>query len=155
MKIMVLALAALTAAASAQAGTTVADRNKAVAARVFNDIYNRHDFAAAKEIYAPGFVNHGETRNIGIGEDQAATRGWVQAFPDLHVTIDKEVAEGDLVSVLWTGEGTNTGSGNGFDATGAHLKMRGLTIWRVVDGKLAEEWSEFNERAAMQRAEKK
>jgi predicted ester cyclase len=154
MKIMVLALAGLMAAASAQAGTIAAD-NKAVAARVFNDIYNRHDFAAAQEIYAPGFVNHGEARDIGIAEDQAATHGWVAAFPDLHVTIDKQIAEGDFVTVLWTGEGTNTGNGNGFNATGAHLKMRGITIWRVVDGKLIEEWSEFNERAAAERATKK
>jgi predicted ester cyclase len=141
------------AAASAQAQTTT-EANKAVAARVFNDIYNRHDFAAAKEIYATGFINHGETRDIGIDEDQAATHGWVAAFPDLHVTINKEIAEGDLVTVLWTGEGTNTGNGNGFNATGAHLSMRGITIWRVVDGKLAEEWSEFNEKAAAERAVK-
>lgn len=140
-------------AASAQAAT-VTEANKAVAARVFNDIYNRHDYAAAKEIYAPGFVNHGETRDIGIDEDQAAVQGWEKGFPDLHVTIDQEIAEGDLVAVLWTGEGTNTGSGNGFEATGAHLKMRGMTIWRVANGKLTEEWSEFDERSALERAMK-
>ena len=143
----------MSVAASAQAAS-VTDTNKAVAARVFNDIYNKHDYAAAKEIYAPGFVNHGETRDIGIEEDQAAVQGWEQAAPDLHITIDQEIAEGDLVAVLWTGEGTNTGSGNGFDATGAHLKMRGMTIWRVTNGKLSEEWSEFDERGALERAMK-
>lgn len=141
----------MTLAASAQAGT---DANTAVAARIFNDIYNRHDFAAATEIYAPGFVNHGESGDIDLAVDQAATREWIAAFPDLHVTIERTIAEGDLVSILWTGEGTNTGSGNGFNATGAHLKMRGISIWRVVNGKLTEEWSEFNERAALERAMK-
>lgn len=46
----------------------------------------------------------------------------------------------------------DTGSGNGFNATGAHLKMRGITIWRVTNGKLSEEWSEFDEHSAAERA---
>ncbi|HWA89550.1 MAG TPA: ester cyclase [Rhizomicrobium sp.] len=117
--------------------------NVAVARRVFDDIYNKHDFAAAQAIYAPGFVNHGRTRDIGLAEDQAAAKGWCDAVPDLHVEVLKSVAQGDLVTLLWIAEGTNTGSGNGLDKTGAHLKVRGITIWRVADGRLAEEWSEF------------
>lgn len=117
--------------------------NVAVARRVFEDIYNKRDFAAAVSIYAPGFVNHGRTRDVGLAEDQAAAKGWCEAVPDLHVSILKEVASDDLVTLMWLAEGTNTGSGNGLDSTGKHLTVRGITIWRVVDGKLAEEWSEF------------
>ena len=122
--------------------------NTAVARRVFEDIYNRRDFAAAKEIYAPDFVNHGRSRDIGLAEDQAAAKAWCDAAPDLHVDILKSVAQGDLVTLLWSAQGINTGSGNGLDKTGAHLKVRGITIWRVVGGKLAEEWSEFEMPAA-------
>ena len=144
MKHVIPVLAALIAAAPAH-GDNVGDANKAVAVRVFDDIYNRRDFAAANEIYAPGFVNHGETRDFSLAEDLAASRGWCGAFPDLHVTVQKSVAEGDLVTFLWTAEGTNTGTGNGLRATGVHAKVRGITIWRVVDGRLAEEWSQFDE----------
>lgn len=131
-------------AASAQASTQT-DANTAIASRVFTDIYNKRDFDAAKEIYAPDFVNHGETRDAGLAEDLAASRGWCDAFPDLRVTINETVAEGDLVAILWTGEGTNTGTGNGLPASGKHLKLRGITIWRVKAGKLSEEWSEFDD----------
>ena len=134
----------MTIAASAQA-TALTDANRTIASRVFTDIYNKCDFDVAKTIYAPDFVNHGETRDVGLAEDLAASRGWCDAFPDLHVTIDQTVAEGDLVTILWTGEGTNTGTGNGLPASGKHLKLRGITIWRVRNGKLSEEWSEFDE----------
>jgi steroid delta-isomerase-like uncharacterized protein len=144
MKSLAIALAASILAASAQASPE-SDANKAVAMRVFNDIYNKRDFDAAKAIYAPDFVNHGETRDASLAEDLAASRGWCAAFPDLHVTVDESVAEGDLVTILWTGEGTNTGTGNGLAASGRHLKMRGITIWRVRNAKLSEEWSEFDE----------
>ena len=47
--------------------------------------------------------------------------------------------------MLWTAEGTNTGEGNGLPATGKKVKGRGITIWRIVNGKIKEEWSEFDE----------
>jgi hypothetical protein len=48
------------------------DRNKAVARRVFDEIFNQGRFEVADEIYAPDFVNHGLKRNFSLGEDQAA-----------------------------------------------------------------------------------
>jgi steroid delta-isomerase-like uncharacterized protein len=151
MKFTAIALAALTAATSAQASPE-SDANTAVASRVFNDIYNRRDFAAANDIYAADFINHGETRVVGLAEDLAASRGWCDAFPDLHVTIDQTVSERDLVTFLWTAEGTNTGTGNGLQASGKHLRLRGITIWRVTKGKLSEEWSEFDEERVLRAA---
>ena len=97
MRFLIPVLAMLIAAPPALADS-VTDANKAVAARVFEDIYNRRDFAAASEIYAPGFINHGEARDHSLAEDLAASRGWCAAFPDLHVTVEKSVAEGDLVT---------------------------------------------------------
>lgn len=124
--------------------------NKAVARRVFNEIFNQGKFEVADEIYAKDFVNHGLTHDIGLQEDQDAARGWVQAAPDLMITVDKEIAEGDLVTVLWTARGTNTGVGNGFPATGKKMHVRGITIWRIVDGKIREEWSEFDQLPLLQ-----
>ena len=123
---------------------TEADR-KAVARRVFNEIFNEGRFDVAKEIYARDFVNHGVSRDVGLEEDQAAARGWKAAFPDLKMNVLMVTAEGDLVTVVWRGEGTNTGSGNGLPATGRKLSGRGITIWRIRDGKIHEEWSEFDQ----------
>jgi len=127
-----------------------AEKNKAVARRVFTEIFNQGKFEAANEIYAPDFVNHGQTRDIGLKEDQDGARMWLQAIPDLVMTVDRMVAEGDLVTVLWTGKGTSTAGSAGLPATGKKIHARGITIWRVVDGKLKEEWSAFDELSLLQ-----
>ena len=123
----------------------VQTKNKAVARRVFEEILSQGKFQVADEIYSKDFVNHGLTHDASLKEDQDAARGWRQAFPDLKMTVLQEIAEGDLVTVLWTGTGTNTGEGMGLPATGKSGKVRGITIWRIVDGKIVEEWSEFDQ----------
>ena len=129
---------------------TAQERNKAVARRVFDEIFNAGRFEVAAEIYAPDFVNHGRTRDAFLKEDQDAARGWKSAFPDLKITVQQIIAEGDLVTVLWTAKGTNTGAGNGLPATGKSAAGRGITIWRIRDGKIREEWSEFDQHSMMQ-----
>jgi steroid delta-isomerase-like uncharacterized protein len=126
------------------------EENKTIAKRVFLELYNQNKFEVADQIYAKDFVNHGLHRNIGLKEDQDAARGWKQAFPDLVISVDQTIAEGDLVTVLWSGRGTNTGAGNGIPATGKKVEGRGITIWRIVNGKITEEWSEFDQLGIMQ-----
>jgi steroid delta-isomerase-like uncharacterized protein len=125
------------------------DTRKAVAQRVFDEILNAGRFDVAAQLYADDFVNHGATRDVGLDEDQNAARGWRSAAPDLVTTIDKLLAEGEFVVVLWHAEGTNTGSGNGLPATGKRVKTRGITIWRILDGKIHEEWSVFDQAGIM------
>ena len=139
----------LLAAISPAAGET-AEKRKAVARRVFEEIFNQGRFEVANEIYAKDFVNHGVTRDVGLKEDQDAARGWRSAFPDLRTKIDKALVDGEFVTVLWSGEGTNTGEGNGLPATGKTLKGRGITIWRISGGKIREEWSEFDQLRILQ-----
>src|SRR5262249_29061529 len=135
-------LSACAAAASTTPSTTEA--NKTLARRAFAEILSQGHFERATEFYAPDFVNHGVHRDASLAEDQAAARGWKQAFPDLAYDIQMLVAEGDAVAVLWIGHGTNTGVGNGLPATGKKGTLRGVTIWRIVDGKIHDEWSEFD-----------
>lgn len=145
-------IAALLLSATASAADQQLPKNKAVAQRVFAEILSQGKFEVADEIYAQDFVNHGMTRDFSLKEDQEAARGWRQAAPDLVMTADKLVAEGDLVTVLWTGRGTNTGTGNGLPATGKKVQLRGITIWRIVDGKIKEEWSAFDRLSLLQQA---
>ena len=140
-----LLLAATTAAAA-----ETAEARKAVARRVFDEIFNQGKFDVANEIYAKDFVNHGVTKDIGLKEDQEAARGWRAAFPDLHTKVDKILVDGEFVTVLWSGGGTNTGEGNGLPATGKKLTGRGITIWRISGGKIREEWSEFDQLRILQ-----
>jgi hypothetical protein len=65
------------------------------------------------------------------------------------MTVNNMVAEGDLVAVHWIFQGTHTHGGYaGLPATGTKVSMTGITIWRIVDGKITDEWSSFNEMGA-------
>jgi len=120
------------------------EMNKAVARRVFEEIFNQGKFQVADEIYAPDFVNHGLRRDVGLQQDQAAVHWEKQAFPDLKMTVDRMLAEGDLVTVVWTLRGTNTAAASPLPATGVTLQLRGITVWRIVAGKIREEWTSFD-----------
>jgi steroid delta-isomerase-like uncharacterized protein len=138
---------AASAAATARAvpvATSQQEINKAVAGRVFEEIFNQGKFEVANEIYAPDFVNHGQHRNASLQEDQAAVHWEKQALPDLKMTVNLMVAEGDLVTVMWTLRGTNTAAVSPLPATGAKVEVRGITIWRIVDGRIREEWTSFD-----------
>lgn len=128
---------------------SIETENKAVAMRVFNEIFNQGRFQVADEVYAPNFQNHGLHRSVDLKADQEAVQAEKKAFPDLRMSVQQIVAEGDKVAVLWTFQGTHSGTGyEGLPATGTKVKVRGITIWRIVDGQIVEEWSSFSESGA-------
>jgi predicted ester cyclase len=137
--------AAKPATAPPTAAQSLEDRNRAVALRVFEEIFNQRHPEVAAEIYSPNFRNHGLHSNASLEVDQGWARGELQAFPDLHITVVKTVVENDLVTILWIFRGTHARFGyGGLPPTGTHLELRGFTIFRVVDGRIVEEWSTFN-----------
>jgi predicted ester cyclase len=121
-----------------------AEKNKAVVRRVFTEILSQGKFEITPEVYARDYVNHGTTQDLGLDESQASDHGWRSAFPDLEMTVEKEIAEGDMVTVLWRGRGTNSGIGNGLSATGKKVDGRGISVFRVANGKIEEEWTEYS-----------
>jgi len=131
---------------------SIAVRNKAVAMRVFDEIFNQGKFQVASEIYSPDFRNHGLHQSADLKADQEAVRAEKKAFPDLRVSVQEMIAEGDKVAVSWTFHGTHTGSGyEGLPPTGTPVEVRGITIWRIVDGRIREEWSSWSETGRISR----
>jgi steroid delta-isomerase-like uncharacterized protein len=116
-------------------------RNKSVARQVYDEVLSRGRFEVSDGLYTADFTGHGGTSTFTHEDGLAEAKGWRSAFPDLTVTIDLMVAERDLVAVRWTARGTNTGTGNGIPATGKRVEVTGTTIFRLVDGKIAEEWT--------------
>jgi steroid delta-isomerase-like uncharacterized protein len=130
--------------------SSLQEQNKTVARRAFEEILSGGRFELAAQLYAKDFVNHGIHRDATLEEDQAALKGWHQAFSDITIVPEKLIAEGDLVAIYWIARGTNTGTGNGLPATGKKAELAGITIWRIVDGKIKEEWSAFDQLSMMQ-----
>jgi steroid delta-isomerase-like uncharacterized protein len=130
--------------------SSLQEQNKAIAKRAFEEIISHGRLELAEQLYAKDFVNHGVHSNVLLEEDQAALRGWHQAFPDVVVVPEKLIAENDSVAIYWVARGTNTGTGNGLPATGKKVELAGITIWRIVDGRIKEEWSAFDQLLMMQ-----
>ena len=130
-------------------GSTLQEQNKVTAKRAFEEILSHGRFELAEQLYARDFINHGIHSNSSLEEDQAALKGWHAAFPDVVIVPEKLIAEDDLVTIYWIAHGTNTGTGNGLPATGKKAELAGITIWRIVDGKIKEEWSAFDQLSMM------
>ena len=137
-------------AAPSLLASSLQEQNKAIAKRAFEQILSGGRFELAAELYAKDFVNHGIHRDATLEEDQVALKGWHQAFSDIAIVPAKLIAEGDLVAIYWIARGTNTGTGNGLPATGKKAELPGITIWRIVDNKIKEEWSAFDQLSMMQ-----
>ncbi len=132
----ILICVVLIAPCPAACADDVLARNTATARRVFEEGLSQGKFDVP---YTDDFVGHGGSRKFTRADGLAEAKGWRQAFPDLKVTVDMTIAEGDLVCVRWTARGTNTGTGNGIPATGKRVETSGTAIFRFVDGKIAEE----------------
>src|SRR6266446_3523301 len=130
--------------------SSLQEQNKAIARRAFEEILSGGRFELAAQLYAKDFINHGIHRDAGLEEDQAALKGWHQAFSDITIVPEKLMAEDDLVAIYWIARGTNTGTGNGLPATGKKAELAGITIWRIVAGSINEEWSAFDQLSMMQ-----
>ena len=95
---------------------------------------------------AVGFVAHmsgapGPLDNAGWAEFMG---GFTGAFPDARISIESTVAEDDLVACRWTIAGTHRGEFQGAAPTGRPIRFDGIDLSRVVDGKIAEHWAQFD-----------
>ena len=119
---------------------------KAVALREV-EMFSTGDYSIADEIYSEDYVGHDPTkpepiRGIEAAKEEAA--GYRNAFPDLTLTVDHQIAEGEYVGTRWTARGTHAGDLEGIAPTGTHATTTGISITRVVDGKIVEDYTEWN-----------
>ena len=114
---------------------------------VFDEILTGGKIAENEHIYHTDFVVHGDGRDGGRQEDRAATEEWRKMAPDIRMTPLRVVADCDMAAVHWQGTGTNTGGGNGIPATGSSIRVQGVTFFKFRGGKIAEEWTVFDQYA--------
>jgi predicted ester cyclase len=113
------------------------EQNKAVVRRFMAEVLTGRNLDMADEMLAPNYVN------LSTGTDLAAFKGFItgmrSAFSDLRIETDDLVAEGDAVVARWKMEATHTGSLMGESPTGKKISSRGLTYYRLVNGKIVED----------------
>lgn len=129
----------------------MAEENKAFVRHWFDNFVSGN-FEAQKEMMAPDHRLHFPLSPEPMDPEThiGANRGFKAAVPDLHFTIEDQIAEGDKVVTRWTARGTHKGEFQGLPPTGNAIEFRGINIMRVVDGKNVEEWDAFDTLALMQ-----
>jgi len=126
------------------------EANKALARRVIEELFTQHNVALIDELF-PDCVYRapavGELRGEAYRQFLTSV---LAAFPDGRWIVEDQVAEGDKVVTRWSFTGIHQGTLMGISPTGKHVTASGVMIDRIVGGKIAEEWEEYDAFGMMQ-----
>jgi len=119
------------------------ESNKALVQRWITEFFNQGKLELADEMFAPEFVQH-DPGTPGDFRGPEGAKRYVETyrtgFPDVTLTIEDMVAEGDKVVTRWSGRGTHTGDLPGLPATGKTVNVSGIQIDRFANGKVVENY---------------
>ena len=131
--------------------STLQEQNKALVRRIFEEGINQNKQGVFEELIAPSYVNHDvPAPTPGLEGFQMVIGVFLAAFPDMRVTIEEELAEGDKVITRGYFTGTHKGDFQGIPPTGKQIKVKYIDIWLVENGKLVENWVRLDELGMMQ-----
>lgn len=127
-------------------------KNKTIVRRFFEESW-KGDLDIVDEMTARDYVGHDPANPEPVRGPEGVKRfisTYRAAFPDLRITVEEQLAEGDLVATRWTSRGTQSGELMGIEPTGKQVTLSGMTISRLVDGELVEEFHNWDTFGLMQ-----
>ena len=123
--------------------------NTAIIQRVYES-WNKRDFSVIAELF-PDCIYHSSVTGELRGEVyRKYFTALLDAFPDGRLTVNDKIGEGDKVAVRWKFTGTHQGELMGLAPTGKQVSMTGISVIRIVNGKIAEVWEEWDNLGMMQ-----
>jgi steroid delta-isomerase-like uncharacterized protein len=129
------------------------EENKELVRKFFEEVWNNKNLDYLDEIYSPDFVLHALWHNMsaggaieahGIEPAKTVIGGWHKGFPDITVTVEDQVAEGDRVGSRHVSKATHTNEFMGIPPTNKEATITGMTITRIADGKIVEAWTSWD-----------
>ena len=124
----------------------MSEENKSVIRR-WIEAYNQRDLEAEAAVLAPGYVAHVPAAPgplEGLEAWRQFTAPFTEAFPDLRLTVEDIMSEGDMVAARVAFHGTHRGELQGIPPTGKKVAFSSMEFNRVVDGQVEEHWVEIN-----------
>ncbi len=120
------------------------EENLALIRRFSDEFINAHDPDAADALCTPDFTIHmsGQPPIQGLAAFKELVAGYFAAFPDFNETTEDVFAVGDRVARRVRFTGTHAGAMMGIPPTGKRVSVTSISIFRIADGKVAEEWAE-------------
>jgi steroid delta-isomerase-like uncharacterized protein len=138
-------------------GSTTTDaaiaQNIALVSRIWDEVWNSGDLEACVSIFSPDYVGHlpGMTAPVrGPAEFRQLVDVYRTAFPDVHLSVEDVLGAQDRVVVRWVSRGTHLGPMMGMPPSGRKMEIMGISIFRIADGLVAEEWEGFDTMSMMQ-----
>jgi steroid delta-isomerase-like uncharacterized protein len=126
--------------------------NKALVRHFYDEVFNNKNMAGVDAFVAPNIIDHslppGAPGEIE-GVRQTITM-FLTAFPDLNLTLEDIIAEGDKVVVRWTMRGTHQGASLGMPPTGKQFTLPGISLLRLDGGMAAETWVSYDQLVMLQ-----
>jgi predicted ester cyclase len=129
------------------------EANKAIVRRLYEEAFTHSgDLSVIDEFVAEEFVDHAGPPGLPPGREgfRLAVLAWRQAFPDIALHVDTVVAQGNTVAIAWTGTGTHQGVLMGIPPTGVAGQVVGMSMNRIVDGRLVERWGNSDDLGLLQ-----
>jgi steroid delta-isomerase-like uncharacterized protein len=127
------------------------EKNKDLICRAFKEVYNQGNFDAVDEIYDKDFKSYTPPDMLKGPESVKQYASMLRsAFPDLNLTIEDQIAEGDKVVTRFSIAGTHKGEYMGIVPTNKFITGTGITIHRIANGKAVESWDNFDALGMMQ-----
>ncbi len=121
--------------------------NIAVVSRIWQEVWNRGKLDACDEIFSSNYLGVIPAQMEPIRGPEAFKQmvaAYRTAFPDVHLTVEDVFATGDRVAVRWVSRATHLGPMMGITPTGRCIEVMGISIFKMVDGKVAAEWEGFD-----------
>ena len=147
--IIALALLFTSISIDAQKNTNL-EKNKDLI-KVYNeDFWNKQNIDAFEKYYSADFIIHFADGDLNVEQYKGLCQAYFAAFPDIHVTTDLLVAEGDKVTKVWTVNATSKGDFMGIPATGKPMIIKGIEVFRIAEGKIAELWASMDNLGMLQ-----
>ena len=117
-------------------------RNKAVVLRIYDEVLNRRFLHVVPELFGLAVVDHCRYPGAGAGLENIIEGARLRrsAFPDLTFSVDDLVAEREMVTARWVMRGTHQGEFMGCVPTGRAVEWRGITQFRLHNGRVVERW---------------
>jgi serine phosphatase RsbU (regulator of sigma subunit) len=132
-----------------------AEENKAIFRRYVEEVTNQGNLDLADEIFDRYLAHQPDGSVVERGpEDVKRFQGeFHSAFPDIHGTIEDQIAEGDKVMSRWKIRGTHQGEFRGMAPTGKEVEINGIGIFRFSsEGKVVESWDSYDQLGMMRQS---
>jgi len=116
------------------------EKNKLLIRRYIEEVVNTGNVDDLASFLSPDYIeSHDQTgQSSGLEGAKKHILGVRQTYPDLHVTVEQQIAEGDWVVSRITARGTHLGTWLGMKPTGKRVEFTGVNVDRVIDGLIVE-----------------